>query len=83
MKFFLPDSQDLIDPSFDFGAEARRPERVRQRTELYATCAFAGAWAYLLVVGGRGDELVAVMSCITITFVLRILAIRYKIRLPI
>lgn len=56
---------------------------VFQRTELYATCAFAGAWSYLLVIGVEGDELVAVMSCITITFVLRILAIRYKIRLPI
>jgi uncharacterized membrane protein YeiH len=56
---------------------------VFQRTELYATCAFAGAWSYLLVIGQAGDELVAVMSCIIITFVLRILAIVYKIRLPI
>jgi len=56
---------------------------VFQRTELYATCAFVGAWSYLLVVGAGGDELTAVMSCITITFVLRIMAIRYKIRLPI
>jgi uncharacterized membrane protein YeiH len=56
---------------------------VFQRTELYATCAFAGAWSYLLVIGTAGDELAAVMSCITITFVLRVLAILYKIRLPI
>ena len=56
---------------------------VFRRTELYATCAFAGAWSYLLVVGAEGDELAAVMSCITITFVLRLVAIRYKIRLPI
>jgi uncharacterized membrane protein YeiH len=56
---------------------------VFQRTELYATCAFAGAWSYLLVIGTAGDELTAVMGCITITFVLRMLAIRYKIRLPI
>ena len=56
---------------------------VFQRTELYATCAFAGAWSYLLVIGSRGGELTALMSCITITFVLRILAIRYKIRLPL
>jgi len=56
---------------------------VFQRTELYATCAFVGAWSYLLVVGAGGDELTAVMSCITITFALRIMAIRYKIRLPI
>jgi uncharacterized membrane protein YeiH len=56
---------------------------VFQRTELYATCAFAGAWSYLLVIGTAGDELTAVMGCITITFVLRMLAIRYKIRLPL
>jgi uncharacterized membrane protein YeiH len=56
---------------------------VFQRTELYATCAFAGAWSYLLVISAGGEELTAVMSCIIITFVLRILAIRYKIRLPI
>lgn len=56
---------------------------VFQRTELYATCAFAGAWSYLLVIATAGGELAAVMSCITITFVLRILAILYKIRLPL
>lgn len=56
---------------------------VFQRTELYATCAFSGAWAYLLLTRTWGDELVAVMSCIIITFLLRIMAIRYKIRLPI
>ncbi len=56
---------------------------VFQRTELYATCAFAGAWAYLLVIGSFASELIAVMSCIAVTFALRILAILYKIRLPI
>ena len=56
---------------------------VFQRTELYATCAFAGAWSYLLVIGTLGGEFAAVMSCIALTFVLRMFAIRYKIRLPI
>lgn len=56
---------------------------VFQRTELYATCAFAGAWSYLLVIGTAGDEFTAVMSCISLTFVLRLFAIRYKIRLPV
>ncbi|MDH4164091.1 MAG: trimeric intracellular cation channel family protein [Nitrospirota bacterium] len=56
---------------------------VFQRTELYATCAFAGAWSYLAVAGTAGNELAAVMSCISVTFILRIAAIRYKIRLPI
>ena len=36
MKFFFPDSQDQIDPSFDFVTEERSRHRVRQRDDLYA-----------------------------------------------
>jgi hypothetical protein len=36
MKFFFPDSQDQIDPSFDFTTEERSALRVRQRDDLYA-----------------------------------------------
>lgn len=36
MDFFFPDSQDQIDPSFDFEREASSPDRVRQRDDLYA-----------------------------------------------
>ncbi|WP_329106889.1 tRNA-guanine transglycosylase DpdA [Micromonospora sp. NBC_01699] len=36
MKYFFPDSQDQIDPSFDFLTEERDPMRVRQRDDLYA-----------------------------------------------
>lgn len=36
MKYFLPDSQDLIDPSFDFERERRSATRLRQRDDLYA-----------------------------------------------
>jgi uncharacterized membrane protein YeiH len=56
---------------------------VFQRTELYATCAFIGAWSYLFVVWTTSNEVLAVITCITVTFVLRMLAVRYKIRLPI
>src|SRR5262245_57492558 len=35
MKFFFPDSQDLIDPSFDFETESRSPLRIRQRDDRY------------------------------------------------
>ncbi len=55
---------------------------VFQRTELYATCAFAGAWAYLIVAHAGGNDVVAVVCCITVTFILRMFAIRYKIKLP-
>jgi len=56
---------------------------VFQRTELYATCSFIGAWTYLLVVRSSGSDIMAVIACIAVTFTLRVLALRYKIRLPI
>lgn len=43
MKFFFPDSQDLVDPSFDFEAETRAEFRVRQRDDLYAHEVFTEA----------------------------------------
>ncbi|MGE0322126.1 MAG: tRNA-guanine transglycosylase DpdA [Polyangiaceae bacterium] len=36
LRFFMPDSQDLVDPSFDFRRETRSRERVRQRDDVYA-----------------------------------------------
>jgi hypothetical protein len=36
VKYFLPDSQDLVDPSFDFVRETRSRSRVRQRDDVYA-----------------------------------------------
>ena len=53
------------------------------RTELYATCALAGACAYLLVLAAAGSEIAAVLACIAVTFTLRMLAVRYQIRLPL
>lgn len=35
MKFFFPDSQDQIDPGFDFETEEKSETRVRQRDDLY------------------------------------------------
>lgn len=35
MRFFFPDSQDQIDPAFDFTAEERSPLRTRQRDDRY------------------------------------------------
>jgi uncharacterized membrane protein YeiH len=56
---------------------------VFQRTELYATCAFIGAWAYLITMHVTGNDVMAMIACISVTFILRMFAIRYKIRLPI
>jgi hypothetical protein len=43
VKFFFPDSQDLVDPSFDFVSETRAEDRVRQRDDLYAHEVFHSA----------------------------------------
>jgi uncharacterized membrane protein YeiH len=56
---------------------------VFQRTELYATCSFIGAWSYLLVVRSSGNDILAAASCIGVTFTLRMFALRYRIKLPI
>lgn len=36
MQFFFPDSQDLVDPSFNYVTEKRSETRIRQRDDLYA-----------------------------------------------
>lgn len=36
MQYFFPDSQDLVDPSFDFESERRSDDRIRQRDDMYA-----------------------------------------------
>ena len=36
MRFYFPDSQDQIDPGFDFQTEERDPRRIRQRDDRYA-----------------------------------------------
>ena len=42
MKFFFPDSQDQINPDFDFVTEEHLALRVRQRDDLYAHEALDG-----------------------------------------
>lgn len=59
MKFFLPDSQDLVDPTFDFERERRSPTRQRQTDDLYAhevfsTPAFDGFLVSKGIVDGFG-----------------------------
>ncbi|MFA0415268.1 tRNA-guanine transglycosylase DpdA [Vibrio renipiscarius] len=36
MKYFFPDSQDFVDPNYDFDAEKHSPLRVSQRDDVYA-----------------------------------------------
>jgi hypothetical protein len=61
MKFFFPDSQDLVDPSFDFRTERRSAARVRQRDdqyphELFAAAPYDGMLVSKAIVDGTGGE---------------------------
>lgn len=49
LKYFFPDSQDFIDPSFDFVRETRNEHRVRQRDDLYPHEVFAQPYDGMLV----------------------------------
>jgi uncharacterized membrane protein YeiH len=51
-------------------------------TSLYATCSFAGSWVYLLGVQAGWQQSTATTAGIAVTFLLRMLAIRYNLRLP-
>lgn len=42
MKFYFPDSQDLVSPTYDFYRDEYSPLRVRQRDDLYAHEVLAG-----------------------------------------
>jgi hypothetical protein len=56
MKFFFPDSQDLVDPSFDFVSEKRAATRERHRDDMYAHEVFSKpAYDGLLVSKGIVD----------------------------
>ena len=59
MKFFFPDSQDLVDPHFDFHDETHPEFRVRQRDDVYAhevfdTPPFDGLLVSKAIVDGAG-----------------------------
>lgn len=42
IRYFLPDAQDFVDPTFDFERESSSPDRVRQRDDLYVHEMFPG-----------------------------------------
>lgn len=61
MKFFFPDAQDLVDPTFDFRLETRSDVRIRQRDDQYAHEVFArtpydGMLVSKAIVEGHGEE---------------------------
>jgi hypothetical protein len=61
VDFFFPDSQDQIDPTYDFERESSSPDRVRQRDDRYAhevisPAPYTGILLSKALVDGRGSK---------------------------
>ena len=59
-----------------------KPQLFQATEPLYATCAFAGAWTYILMLRLDFLPTVALGVCIAVTFLFRILALIFNLRLP-
>lgn len=59
----------------------RKPQLFQPTEPLYATCAFVGAWTFILL--HQLAPAFAVIVCIAVTFLLRILAVKLNLRLPV
>jgi len=55
---------------------------VFRRSQLYATCAFAGCWVYLLLNWTDASEAVALLAGTSTTFAMRMLAVKFNWKLP-
>jgi uncharacterized membrane protein YeiH len=61
----------------------QKPQLFLPSEPLYATCAFIGAWVYIILSYGGIAPGVVVISCIGTTFISRILAVRFDVKLSI
>ena len=59
------------------------PSIFRRDTELYAACSFIGTWAFILLISLHVDASIASWIGTFTVFGLRILAIRYRLTLPL
>ena len=59
------------------------PSVFNKDTELYATCAFAGTWVFIVLVKLNVDNSIASWAGTFVIVALRILAVRFKLTLPI
>jgi uncharacterized membrane protein YeiH len=56
--------------------------KVFRRNELYATCAFAGSFVFLVVLQWGFDNLSAMLAGTLATVLLRLFSVKYSIKLP-
>jgi len=50
--------------------------------QLYATCSFLGCWVYLLADSAKLGPTTPVIAGTLVTFILRVLALRFNLTLP-
>jgi uncharacterized membrane protein YeiH len=58
------------------------PNVFRRETELYATCAFVGAWVFIILMQMNAHVSIASWAGTFAAFALRVLAVRYRLHLP-
>ncbi|MBK7452694.1 MAG: trimeric intracellular cation channel family protein [Anaerolineales bacterium] len=58
------------------------PHVFRNNTELYATCSFIGTWIFIIFTWFHINTLIASAIGATAIFILRLLAVRFKMTLP-
>jgi uncharacterized membrane protein YeiH len=58
------------------------PSVFRRDTELYATCAFVGAWVFIILLQFHVDISIASWAGTFSAFILRLLAVRFRLTLP-
>lgn len=61
----------------------QKPQLFLPTEPLYATCAFIGAWGYIGLVKLGVQPGVSILACIGVVFVLRVLAVRYDVKLKL
>jgi uncharacterized membrane protein YeiH len=59
----------------------RKPQIFQSVEPVYATCAFIGAWGYIVLDSFNFWPQFAPIACIAVTFLLRVLAVRFNFKL--
>lgn len=58
------------------------PQLFQQTKPLYATCSFLGAWIYILMIQLNFLPTIALVLCVVITFLFRVTAVKFNLKLP-
>jgi uncharacterized membrane protein YeiH len=59
----------------------QKPQLFLPSEPLYATCAFLGAWIYIALIKLSVAPPAAILACIASVFILRVLAVRFDVKL--